>query len=95
VAADHLHGDDAADESQLPVHFGPRPIPPRRTKPPGQATVGFDSSYSYLLQVNNDPRETIDYTALPARLNAIVTAEPDKLITCAPIRARCTTAWSI
>ena len=66
--------------SQLPVTL-PRPNPAPQDKPPDKLTVGFDSSYSYFLQVNNDARETIDYAALPARLNAIVTADPDKLIT--------------
>ena len=66
--------------SQLPVTL-PRPNPAPQDRPPDKLTVGFDSSYSYFLQVNNDARETIDYAALPARLNAIVTADPDKLIT--------------
>jgi len=66
--------------SQLPVTL-PRPNPTPQDKPPDKLTVGFDASYQYYLQINNDPRESIDYSALPARLNSIVKAEPDKLIT--------------
>jgi biopolymer transport protein ExbD len=48
---------------------------------PDKLTVSFDLQYNYFLQVNDQPKEQVAYTDLPARLRAISQAEPDKTVT--------------
>jgi biopolymer transport protein ExbD len=66
--------------NQLPITL-PKPSLSQPDKPPEKLGVSFDLQGNYFLQHNDDPKEGVAYTDLPARLRAIADKTPDELVT--------------
>ena len=66
--------------NQLPITL-PKPSMYQTDKPPHKLTVSFDLQNNYFMQENEEPRQPIAYTDLPARLQGIANNEPDLVVT--------------
>jgi biopolymer transport protein ExbD len=66
--------------NQLPITL-PKPSTFQSDKPPEQLSVSFDLQNVYYIQHNQDPKETVAYTDLPARLKALAADHPEDLVT--------------
>ncbi len=66
--------------NQLPITL-PKPSLFQSDKPPEKLGVSFDLQNNYFLQHNDDPKEAVAYTDLPARLHDIALKYPDELVT--------------
>ena len=66
--------------NQLPITL-PKPSLFQSDKPPEKLSVSFDLQNNYFLQHNDDPKEAVPYTDLPARLRDIADKTPEELVT--------------
>jgi biopolymer transport protein ExbD len=66
--------------NQLPITL-PKPSVFQSDKPPEKLGVSFDLQNNYFIQHNEDPKEPVAYTDLPARLHDLAEQHPDELVT--------------
>ncbi|MDB5974350.1 MAG: protein TolR [Nevskia sp.] len=66
--------------NQLPITL-PKPSLSQPDKPPEKLTVDFDLQGNYFIQHNEDAKEGVPYTDLPARLRDLADKNPDELVT--------------
>jgi biopolymer transport protein ExbD len=66
--------------NQLPIAL-PRPSPSQSDKPPDKFVIDFDLQNQYFIQQNDEPKQPVDYAALPAQLREIAQQRPNLLIT--------------
>jgi len=66
--------------NQLPITLT-KPSLFQSDKPPEKLSVSFDLQNNYFLQHNDDPKEAVPYTDLPARLRDIADKTPEELVT--------------
>ena len=66
--------------NQLPITL-PKPSLFQSTDKPEQLTISFDLQNNYFIQHNEDPKDPVAYTDLPARLKDLAAQHPDELVT--------------
>jgi biopolymer transport protein ExbD len=66
--------------NQLPITL-PKPSLFQSDKPPEKLGVSFDLQGNYFIQHNEDPKEQVNYSDLPAKLRVFAEQHPEELVT--------------